>query len=207
MKKILILCLSALLLLSLFTVVASAAEVSEEAEVSESIADVLPEEGEDTPPAVAAVADFLRANADTILGILTLVGSLLVAFFYKMGLLPTLRAGINALGDLLGKNREVTEQFTKDAGETFVRIEQQTAPVLAIARHSEALLTDMEGRLAALEKELAAAEKERKDTAAVLRTETELFYELLHSVNLPEAQKESMTESYYRLKRQLEAEV
>ena len=88
-----------------------------------------------------------------------------------------------------------------------MRIEQQTAPVLAIARHSEALLTDMEGRLAALEKELAAAEKERKDTAAVLRTETELFYELLHSVNLPEAQKESMTESYYRLKRQLEAEV
>ena len=42
--------------------------------------------------------------------------------------------------------------------------------------------------------------------AEVLRTETELFYEMLASVNLPEAQKESMTESYYRLKRILEAE-
>ena len=42
-------------------------------------------------------------------------------------------------------------------------------------------------------------------TAEVLRTETELFYEMLVSVNLPEGQKESMTESYYRLKRELEA--
>ena len=64
----------------------------------------------------------------------------------------------------------------------------------------------MEEKLAALETALERSEGDRQKTAAVLRTETELFYELLASVNLPETQKDSMTESYYRLKRILEAE-
>ncbi len=217
MKKILFLALVSLLLFATLTVVGSAAspegsettvgEVTPETETeveTETDTDAVTESN--TPLVVAAVADFITQNADTILGILTLVGSLLVAFFYKMGLLPMVRSGLSALKEMLGKSSEVTEAFTRDAGDTFTRIEEQTKPVLAIAARSEELLSQMETRLSALETALRASEKDRRDTAAVLRTETELFYELLHSVNLPEAQKESMTESYYRLKRQLEAD-
>ena len=67
---------------------------------------------------------FFTENADTLLGILTLLGSLLVAFFYKTGLMPLLRSGLSALGDLLGKSRELTESFTKEATERFARVEE-----------------------------------------------------------------------------------
>ena len=70
---------------------------------------------------------------------------------------------------------------------------------------TESSLLALEERLAALEAALRASENDRQNTAEVLRTETELFYEMLASVNLPEAQKESMTESYYRMKKKLEA--
>lgn len=149
---------------------------------------------------------FFTENADTLLGILTLLGSLLVAFFYKTGLMPLLRSGLSALGDLLGKSRELTESFTKEATERFARVEENVLPMVDAMRKGEEALTALEEKLTALEDALTKSEKERRLTAEVLRTETELFYEMLVSVNLPEGQKESMTESYYRLKRILEAE-
>lgn len=190
MKKITILSLCVLLLFSLLLLPASAEEITGEAPLGFT----------------QAVTDFLTQNGDTLLGVLSLIGTLLVAFLYKTGLLPLLRSGLSALSDLLGKNREVTEHFTKETGEQIHRIEEYMTPMVDTLARSENALRAMEEKLAALETALERSEGDRQKTAAVLRTETELFYELLASVNLPETQKDSMTESYYRLKRILEAE-
>ena len=190
MKKITVLSLCVLLLFSLLLLPASAEEIMGEAPLGFT----------------QAVTDFLTQNGDTLLGVLSLIGTLLVAFLYKTGLLPLLRSGLSALGDLLGKNREVTEHFTKETGEQIHRIEEYMTPMVDTLARSENALRAMEEKLAALETALERSEGDRQKTAAVLRTETELFYELLASVNLPETQKDSMTESYYRLKRILEAE-
>ncbi len=192
MKKIITLICVFLVLLSLLLLPAHAAEAAEAGAPSGSFTETL--------------SAFFSENASTLLSVLTLIGSLLVAFFYKTGLLPMLRSGLSALGELLGKSRDLTESFTKEASEKFSRIEEATRPVLTSLKEGEAALHSLEERLAGLEEALHKSEKERRATAEVLRTETELFYEMLASVNLPEAQKESMTESYYRLKRFLEAE-
>ena len=190
MKKITVLSLCVLLLFSLLLLPASAEEITGEAPLGFT----------------QAVTDFLTQNGDTLLGVLSLIGTLLVAFLYKTGLLPLLRSGLSALSDLLGKNREVTEHFTKETGEQIHRIEEYMTPMVDTLARSENALRAMEEKLAALETALERSEGDRQKTAAVLRTETEHFYELLASVNLPETQKDSMTESYYRLKRILEAE-
>ena len=190
MKKITVLSLCVLLLFSLLLLPASAEEITGEAPLGFT----------------QAVTDFLTQNGDTLLGVLSLIGTLLVAFLYKTGLLPLLRSGLSALSDLLGKNREVTEHFTKETGEQIHRSEEYMTPMVDTLARSENALRAMEEKLAALETALERSEGDRQKTAAVLRTETELFYELLASVNLPETQKDSMTESYYRLKRILEAE-
>ena len=189
MKKITVLSLCVLLLFSLLLLPASAEEITGEAPLGFT----------------QAVTDFLTQNGDTLLGVLSLIGTLLVAFLYKTGLLPLLRSGLSALSDLLGKNREVTEHFTKETGEQIHRIEEYMTPMVDTLARSENALRAMDEKLAALETALERSEGDRQKTAAVLRTETELFYELLASVNLPETQKDSMTESYYRLKRALEA--
>lgn len=189
----------------LFTLLSFSVHAAEASVVAEG-AEVLPDTSGESLPLVGSVAAFLQENSSTLLGLLTFLGSLLVAFFYKMGLLPMLRSGLSALGELLGKSTRLTESFTKSAEETFSRIESATAPLLTIAKDTEAALSALEARIATLSDDLEKAEADRALTAEVLRTETELFYEMLHSVNLPEAQKESMTESYYRMKRLLEAE-
>ena len=194
MKKIILFTFLALCLLSVLLVPISAAETGVVAEES------------DESGFTDTLAAFITDNGDTLLGVLTLVGSLLVAFFYKTGLMPVLRSGLSALGELLGKSRDLTESFTKDAGERFARIEESVTPMVDALRHGEETLFALEARLASLEDALKKSEGDRQKTAEVLRTETELFYEMLISVNLPEAQKESMTESYYRLKRVLEKE-
>ena len=205
MKKILFLSLTLLLLVSLLCVTGHAEEHTE-APVAQSATDEgTPDEGASDNTATGALAAFFTQNADTLLGLLTLVGSLLVAFLYKTGLLPMLRAGLSALADTLGKSRDATEAFTASASENIRRIEAQTEPILSAVTECEAIIRRLEARLGTMETALAEGERAREDTAAILRTETELFYELLHSVNLPEAQKEAMSESYYRLKRALEA--
>ena len=193
MKKIITLTILCLLLFSLLAVFASA-------EVEGGVAE------EEALGFTDTVTSFITQNADTLLGLLTLGASFLVAFLYKTGLLPLLRSGLSALGDLLGKSRELTEQFTKETGEQVSRIEAYIAPMSDTLARSEEVLHAAEAKLSALEEALVKSEGERRKTSEVLRTETELFYELLASVNLPEAQKDSMTESYYRLKRVLEAE-
>ena len=99
----------------------------------------------------------------------------------------------------------MTERFTKEASDRIAGIEARVAPVADALAHGEEMLSTVEQKLSSLEEALEKSEKDRLLTSEVLRTETELFYELLSSVNLPEAQKESMTESFYRLKRILEA--
>jgi len=87
----------------------------------------------------------------------------------------------------------------------LVDVAKEIARITKELEGAKKFLNSLEAKLSTLEDALNKSEEERRTTAAVLRTETELFYELLSSVNLPEAQKDSMTESYYRLKRVLEA--
>ncbi len=182
MKKILTLLLCVLALLSLLTVGVSASEASEEAEA---------------PAALETLVAFLEENASEILGTLTLIASLLVAFLYKSGLLPLLRNGITALADTAGKTGKMTEVFTEKAEAELSAIKESLVPFTALLQKSEEYLRTVSE---AMEK----AERSEKETRDILAAETALFYELLSSVNLPEAQKESMAESYYKLRRRLE---
>lgn len=196
MKKILSLTLLFLLLISLFSVTGHAEELAQTAIESEN-AEAL--------PFTNAVSAFFTENGNTLLGLLTFIGSLIVAFLYKTGLLPMMRTGLSALRDLLSKNSDLTEDFTKEASALFKRIEEKTEQIPTMLDKTEKTLEELEGRLTTLEDALRASETDRQNTSEILRTETELFYEMLSSVNLPEAQKESMTESYYRMKKKLEA--
>lgn len=198
MKKTISLILLFLLLLSLLTIMTSA-----------EAADAVIEEGHsdsETLPFTDAISGFLTENGSTLLGLLTFVGSVLVAFLYKTGLLPMLRTGLTALREILHKNSDLTESFTQKMSQAFGLVEEKLALLPPMIEKTDEALREFEKRLLALEKALTESEADRRCTAEVLRTETELFYEMLSSVNLPEAQKESMTESYYRMKKKLEAE-
>ncbi len=154
------------------------------------------ETGKESTTLGESVAAFIEENADTLLGALTLVSSLLVAFLYKSGLLPLLRRALSTLSETSGRTEELTERFTERAEKELALLRESATPVAE-------LLKTTEKTVAKIEEALRASEEANRETRDILETETTLFYELLVSANLPEAQKTSMAESYYRLRERL----
>lgn len=183
MKKKLIFMLLMLSLLLLLPLSASAEEVVTEAAESETLS--------------GSVAAFIEENTDELLGVLTFVSSLLVAFLYKTGLLPLLRNGISALSDTAGKTGKLAETFTEEASEALRSLKESVAPATEAIKKTEDYLKTVKDAL-------ADAKLTQEETREILAAETTLFYELLCSVNLPEEQKDSMRKSYYRLREKLE---
>ena len=192
LKKLPILLLSLVLLFSLLAVTASA-----EATGDTNAAEALGTEEADAPAALEAIVDFLEQNASELLGALTLVASLIVAFLDKSGLLPLLRNGLSVLADTAGKTGKMTEVFTERAEAELCAIRESLAPYTELLSKSEAYLKTVS-------EAMASAERSECETRDILAALTALFYELLASVNLPEAQKESMAQSFYKLKKRLE---
>ena len=197
LKKLPVLLLSFALLFSLFAVTASAEEAADTSltlETEEAL-----ETEADTPAALEALVGFLEQNASEILGALTLLASLIVAFLYKSGLLPLLRNGLSVLADTAGKTGKMTEVFTERAEAELTALRESLAPYTELLAKSEEYLRTVS-------EAMVSAERKTRETRDILAAETALFYELLSSVNLPEAQKESMAQSYYKLKKRLEDE-
>lgn len=205
MKKKLILSLLLISLLLLLPFSASAeeegAEITQEESIEAASGTEESEENKESEEFEETVsqtlAAFIERNADGILSGLTLISSLLVAFLYKAGLLPLLRNGISAISDTAGKTGKMAEEFTEQATEALTSLRESTAPAAEAVKKTEEYL-------ATLTKALADAKITQEETKEILAAETTLFYELLCSVNLPEEQKDSMRNSYYRLREKLE---
>lgn len=174
--------------------------------VPEDMPEDMPENVDEQTPFSDAFATFFDTYLGEIFCVLTFIGSMVCAFLYKTGLMPLVRSGISALGDRVKKNGEDTTAFIEGAGKTLTVIEQSLAPAVATAEAARALTEETAARYEALCDILSREAEDHRRMREILLTETELFYQMLQSVSLPQAQKESMTESYYALKRRLEEE-
>lgn len=164
-----------------------------------------PDEEASATPFTDALSAFFSESGGTLLSALTLLSSLLIALLYKRGLLPLVRSALSGIADTAEAAASATREFAGSAEEKLAALEEKNAPLLDMAKQSADAVATVEAALSELSSRLQAAEQDRRKTAEILLTETTLFYEMLHAVNLPEEQKASMAESYYRLKRMLEA--
>lgn len=185
-----------ILLVSLFAVSVSAQESANEAYAAQS-AEENAESTADTPAALDAIVSFFTENAAELISVLSFGASLLLAFLYKSGLLPLLRNGISALADTAGKTGKMAEDFTEKAEKDLEALKENMQPL-------QELLQKTESSLESLSDAILRAERAESDTRDILAAETALFYEMLSSVNLPEAQKENMSDRYYKLLKKLE---
>ena len=155
-------------------------------------------------PVSGAVLSFLTENGGTLLSATGVAVSLLLAFLYKSGLLPLVSRGLTAISESSGKAADITAEFAKKAADTLTALETNTSAALSRAEETEAVVKGTEAILAALGEALSEAKAERDRIALVLAEETALFYELLNSVKLPEAQKDVIRERYYKYQALLE---
>ena len=143
----------------------------------------------------AAVTEYLPE----ILGALTFIGSLVLAFLYKKGLLPVVKAALSTLTGIVGEIKEKAEQ-----GELTAKAEGEA--LAARLTRAEDALRALDGSFSELSGILKEAEGRAFDRAAlsaVMTTQIDLLYDIFMSSSIPQFQKELVGESVAKMREAL----
>ena len=131
-----------------------------------------------------------------ILSMLTFIGSLLLAFAYKRGLLPTIKNGLGIISGTVGELKASTEGFSK---------------------HQEAMISELTERLKQAELSLSEFGKaideivkkaeedengalEREHMKALMSAQIDMLYGIFMTSSLPQYQKDAVSEHIHKMK-------
>ena len=208
MKKFFITFLLVLFICGTLTLPAFA---QEEQDLSPTEETILPEAEEGTDSTLSgAVLEFLEQNGNDICQYLSLALSVLLAWLFKKGVLPSLSGGVSHISKTLeGGLSALTEEGKQLAKTTEANLQtfvEAATPALELLSQGADHLQNTETVLKEMANELAAAKQDRLHTSTVLAAQMELFYQFFMAVNLPQYQKEQLGERYVQLMRLVEAE-
>ena len=188
MKKLIAIIFAAALMLGIMTVGASAAEAPE----GEPIA-------EESENFFAEVVEVIETNSDKILSALAFIGSIVLAFTYKRGLLPTLSKTLGSIGSSVKSIGESTEKSLCDNADTMSAINSH---IKEIGELFDGLSEDV----SALNKKLDSYEEDKLSAAAmseIMRAQVDMLYEIFMTSSLPQYAKDSVGERIAKMKAQL----
>ena len=128
-------------------------------------------------------------NLSEILCALTLVGSIVLAFAYKKGLIPLISSAVSAIGKGVGKLQGEAEKFNKESGEQISDISARLGAAASAIEGFAKRLTDIEGEISQMSKA-----SERYDVILkAVSAEAELLYDIFMSSALPQYQKDAVS--------------
>ena len=150
----------------------------------------------------AAAFSVIEEHADKILSALTLIGSLVLAFTYKRGLLPTLS---KALGSIGGSVKSIGESTDKSLAENSVALTEIKGRINDVGTLFENISADV----SALNDKLACYEDEKNNAIAmqeIMRAQVDMLYEIFMTSSLPQYAKDSVGERIAEMKTKLSCE-
>lgn len=136
-----------------------------------------------------------------ILSALTLIGTLIIGFAYKKGLLPLVTRAINAAQGVLTKLKDKTDADAKATHEGLDAVSER----LANMENSVTLFADT---LTTLEEKLACETEyinERKRLCAVMSAQVDMLYDIFMASALPQYQKDAVGSRIQSMREELSA--
>ncbi len=196
MKRIILLTVTVLtLFVCSFAFKTLASELPDaETVVNESLQSI--DEGGQNPPVSEMILDYVRSYTSEIFCSLTFIGSLITAFLYKKGLLPTLSEGINRIYSITAKSKEISESLQKKSDERIESFLNSSLPFLEKAGELTEYAEALRQNSLEMKDELQREKAERAALSQVLAGQTELLYGVFMSANIPEFQKEQLAQKY-----------
>lgn len=173
----------------------------EAAEATENVNITLhSEEASESEPFAKTVTEYVRSYTSEIFCSLTFIGSLITAFLYKKGLLPTLSDGINKIYSIAQSSGERAEDIQRESAESINKFLSDVLPILEktkdLAEYAESLQKESQQ----IQNEIEREKRERENLTRVLEGQVDLLYGVFMSASLPEYQKEMLTERYSSIK-------
>ena len=149
-----------------------------------------------------AVFELIKANSDTIFSALTLIGSLVLAFTYKKGLLPALGASIGSIGDSVKRISDATEISIVKSENAIVDIDERIKDIGGLFEKLEGKISDLNTRLEAVDEERERSEM----TRVLLRSQIDMLYDIFMTSSLPQYSKDAVGEKIAAMKKLIEKE-
>lgn len=180
-------------IMSLFFTVSASAE-----EAAQTVTESIPEEN-----FFSKVYDEISSYTDEIFCALTFVGSLILAFAYKKGLLPLIEKSLLSIGNTVNKIKENTKESADKSGELNKNIDiRLTQASELIERLSERISSLSESLAESLEDE-KKARLETKEIRTVTEAQIDMLYSIFMSSALPQYQKDEIGERVAKMKEAL----
>ncbi len=154
-------------------------------------------DGETNP--FAAAFETLKSMSTEILCALTFIGSMILAWAYKKGLLPLLRGGLGAISSAVSGIKESAESGENATRElTKAVVERLTEAEEALEKMTEGL----DGIGETLDK-LKSDEEDRARLKTLIAAQVEMLYDIFMTSSLPQYQKEAVGERIAKMKEAL----
>ena len=206
-KLIALLIILSALMISVCIGVSADADEESQSTVSEAVTDTdLPTEessgdmiNETVPNFFDELFDSFMEHSEKILGALTLIGSLILAFAYKRGFLPLVKSSLSALIDTVSKIKDKTQENDLIYKEFSSTLTER----LNIAETSLEKLTE---HIDGLTASLGSAEEvmtENEKLKIIMNTQVDMLYDVFMCSSLPEFQKERIGERIKKMKEAL----
>lgn len=202
MKKLLVVLIATLLFIS-FGVAASASEAEISTDVTEKDDTVYENEEPiaDSGNPFAEIYEYVCANADNIFSALAFAASVLLAFIYKRGLMPTLTT---SLGNLRASVKTITDtaQMALDKSEgaydgvkRCIELVGEGIDTLCIS------VGELEKRLKVSEEQLSDAQQMK----TIMSMQIDMLYSIFMSSSLPQYSKDQVGQRIAQMREALEA--
>lgn len=186
-KRILLFCLLLALIAALFTV-----------GVCAESAEIVGESTEENP--FALLYRDIAQNLDAVFGAFAALGTLVIAFSYKRGMLPLLRGGVGVLSDKVKEIGEESKKIGTESAENAEFVKNQLQIMLTSFRECA---DSVRGFGETLE-ELREKSGEIELLKSLLLGEVELLYDIFSSSSLPQYQKELVARRMEEMRAALE---
>ena len=139
--------------------------------------------------------------AAEIFSLLSLIGTIVVSYFYKKGLLPSVKNALSSLGGLVGNIKESSDKQCEEQILSAKRIDEQLSKFEGTLEGYAKTLEDMESRLIAEREVYLQLEK----TNTLLSSQIDMLYDIFMTSSLPHYQKEATGERINKMRRELES--
>ena len=197
-KNLITLALCAMMLLGFGTVASAASDSVVEEETTVESAPVEDTESNVFEELYAAVGEF----SGEIASALAFIGSLIVAFAYKRGLMPTVKSGIGAIGGAVSQLKDSTESYSKHQDELLAEFtERLTRAEEVLEKFGNAI-----EEIAEKTEDGKHAAEDRANMKALMAAQIDMLYDIFMTSSLPQYQKDAVNKRIQEMKEVTESD-
>lgn len=141
-----------------------------------------------------------KEHSSEIFSLLSLIGTILISWFYKKGLLPSVKTVLGSVSSSVTRIKEASDKEIECRKEESAKIEDKLL-------HFEEALSNQSSLISALESRLISEEdiyRQRERSNLILSSQVDMLYNIFMSSSLPHFQKEAMSEKINSMRKELE---